>query len=142
MNEVPVDLDVLIKVTDSETAYVVRNHEGRGQFEEWQRGSLNEIVVGSTVAVALRFLTFQLAHLARPTWWPLINPSEYAPETRLQDDDEGNQRLRWDDAGCTIRAGGPRNGLRASSAGWCAPIRRRSRRATSNSVVHRCSTLT
>jgi hypothetical protein len=73
-------------------------------------------LVGSTVAVALRYLTFQLAHLARPTWWPLINLPEYAPDTRLQDDDEG-PRLRWDDDWLHFRAGGPRNGQRASSAG-------------------------
>ena len=73
-------------------------------------------LVGSTVAVALRYLTFQLAHLARPTWWPLINLPEYAPDTRLQDDDEG-PRLRWDDDWLHFRAGGPPNGQRASSAG-------------------------
>jgi hypothetical protein len=71
-------------------------------------------LVGSTVAVALRYLTFQLAHLARPTWWPLINLPEYAPDTRLQDDDEG-PRLRWDDDWLHFRAGGPRNGQREFS---------------------------
>jgi hypothetical protein len=92
----PPPADAIIEVGDLETAYVVADEDGQGRFDERQRGQLRLTLTASTVAVALRFLTHRLAELARPTWWPLINPPEYASGVRLQAVDDG-QRLSWDD---------------------------------------------
>ena len=98
--------EVLIRVGDGETSYAVTDEDGQGRFEERQRGSLNETLTASTVAVALRFLTYRLATLARPTWWPLLNPSGYAPGVRLEAVEFG-QRLSWDDEWLLFHRRGP-----------------------------------
>ena len=90
----------------------MRNHEGRCRFEEWQRGSLNEIVVGSTVAVALRFLTS--SWLIGAAYLVAFDQPPELPYPRLHDDDDEGQRLRWETTGCTFCTGGPRIFLRAS----------------------------
>lgn len=86
----------LIRVGDGETEFAVRELGGRGQFQVRQRSVVSRTYTGSTVAVALRYLTFQLAESSRPFWWPMIKPSDYAPGVRL-DAVEGGRRLSWDD---------------------------------------------
>ena len=60
----------------------------------------------STPAVAVRFLTYRLATLARPTWWPLLDPADYAPGVRLEAVEDG-QRLSWDDDWLLFHRQGP-----------------------------------
>jgi hypothetical protein len=77
-----------------ETAYAIFENGGLVRIKEEQRGVVNETLTASSTAIALRFLTYVLAGLARPTWWPMIKPAEYAPGVRLVDDANG-QRLCW-----------------------------------------------
>jgi hypothetical protein len=88
--------DVLVEVGDGETAYAVSEQQGQGRFKEWQRGAVNDTLTASTVAVALRFLTYRLATVARPTWWPFLTRPGSAPWVRLETVEAG-QRLSWDD---------------------------------------------
>lgn len=86
----------LIRVGDGETTYAVLETDGTAAFEERQRGVVKQTVQASSVAAALRFLNNLIAASARPSRWPVINPSEFAAGVRFEPLDRG-QQLSWDD---------------------------------------------
>ena len=86
----------LIRVGDGETMYAVLEADGAAAFEERQRGVVKQTLYASSVSAALRFLTNLVAGSARPSRWPVINPSGFAPGVSFEPSERG-QRLSWDD---------------------------------------------
>lgn len=85
-----------IRVGNGETTYTVLEADGTAAFEERQRGVVKQTLNASSVSAALRFLTNLIAGSARPSRWPVINPSGFAPGVRFEPLDRG-QRLSWDE---------------------------------------------
>lgn len=85
----------LIRVGDGETTYsVLETDDQAAAFEERQRGAVNRVVKASSVMVAVRLLTYELANAARPSSWPSIAPTDFAPGTTFGPVEEG-QLLSW-----------------------------------------------
>jgi hypothetical protein len=91
----PVQGDALLEVGDLETAYVVAEQDGQGRLEKRHRDSVRMTLLASTVKVALRFLTYRLAEIARPISWPILSPSSFASNVTVSVVEDG-QRLSWD----------------------------------------------